>query len=110
MNMCLSMFCFVSGEIDADFRARELDAYLVPNPKRAQIFSFGAPLTVDGEFDDYGIGIRTRDLIAAIFRFVASPVVAPIRWATEEPMPRDGVDACNDAWQTNIGAGAVSEN
>ena len=94
-----------SGEIDADFGARELDAYLVPKPKRAQIFSFGAPLTVDGEFDDYSIGIRTRDLIAAIFRFVASPVVAPIRWATEEPVPRDGIEACASAWQTNIGGG-----
>ena len=99
-----------SGEIDADFRERELDAYLVPNPKRAQIFSFGAPLTVDGEFDDYGIGIKTGDLIAAIFRFVASPVVAPIRWATEEPIPRDGVEACDDAWRTNIGERNVGED
>jgi hypothetical protein len=99
-----------SGEIDADFRARELDAYLVPKPKRAQIFSFGAPLTVNGEFDDYGIGIKTRDLIAAIVRFVSSPVVAPIRWATEEPVPRDGVEACTQAWRTNIGAANVGED
>jgi hypothetical protein len=98
-----------SGEIDADFGARELDAYLVPKPKRAQIFSFGAPLTVDGEFDDYDIGIRTRDLIASIARFVASPVVAPIRWATEDPVPRDGIEACNKAWRTNIGASNVGE-
>ncbi len=97
-----------SGEFDADFRARELGAYLVPKPKRAQIFSFGAPLTVDGEFDDYGIGIRTGDLVAAIFRFVTSPVVAPIRWATEEPIPRDGVEACANAWRTNIGASNVA--
>ena len=89
---------------------RELDAYLVPKPKRAQIFSFGAPLTVDGEFDDYSIGIRTRDLIAAIFRFVASPVVAPIRWVTEEPVPRDGIDACARAWRANIGANNGDED
>ncbi len=80
----------------------------MPNAKRAQIFSFAAPVTVDGKFDDYSIGIRARDLVATIFRFIASPVVAPIRWMTEDPIPRDGVAACEQAWQTNIGASAAS--
>jgi uncharacterized protein involved in outer membrane biogenesis len=99
----------VSGEMNADFVSRELDAYMVPKAKRAQIFSFAAPVKVDGEFDDYDIGFRTRDLVAAIFRFIASPVVAPIRWLTEDPVPRDGVVACQQAWQTNIGADTVDD-
>lgn len=97
-----------SGDIDANFSTRELDARIVPKAKRAQIFSFAAPVTVDGEFDDYSIGIRRRDLLASVFRFIASPVVAPIRWISEDPIPRDGVAACEQAWRTNIGASAAS--
>jgi hypothetical protein len=95
-----------AGKMDADFRSRELDAYLTPRPKRAQIFSFGAPLSVSGDFDDYEIGIRGADWVKAILRFIASPVVAPIRWLTEEPVPRDGVEACREAWEKNV-AGPV---
>ncbi len=100
----------VSGELDADFVTRGLDAYMVPNAKRAQIFSFAAPVTVEGEFDDYRIRFRTRDLMAAVFRFIASPVIAPIRWMTEDPVPRDGVAACRQAWQTNLGAGGAERS
>jgi hypothetical protein len=94
----------VSGDMSADFVPRELDAYMVPKAKRAQIFSFAAPVTVEGKFDDYSIGFRTRDLVAAVFRFIASPVIAPIRWMTEDPIPPDGVVACQQAWQANVGA------
>jgi hypothetical protein len=100
----------VSGELDADFVTRGLDAYMVPNAKRAQIFSFAAPVTVEGEFDDYRIRFRTRDLMAAVFRFIASPVIAPIRWMTEDPVPRDGVAACRQAWETNLGAGGAERS
>jgi hypothetical protein len=97
-----------SGEMDADFRSRELEAYVTPRPKRAQVFSFGAPVGVSGDFDDYEIHIRGRDWAKAILRFVTSPVVAPIRWLTEEPVPRDGVEACREAWEKNL-AGSVPD-
>ncbi len=100
----------VSGELDADFVSRELDAYMVPNAKRAQIFSFAAPVKVEGEFDDYRIGFRARDLVAAVFRFIASPVIAPIRWMTEDPIPPDGVVACRQAWERNLGAGGADRS
>jgi hypothetical protein len=88
----------VTGETDADFRLREVDAYLSPEAKRAQIFSFAAPVEISGDFDDFGIGFRPGDLALAILRFVTSPVVAPIRWLVEEPLPADGEAACRSAW------------
>jgi uncharacterized protein involved in outer membrane biogenesis len=96
----------VSGDVAADFTSRELDAYLKPKAKRAQIFSFGAPVSVSGTFEDYDIHIRGRDWVTAILRFVTSPIVAPIRWLTEDPVPRDGTAACREAWEANLGGGA----
>ena len=90
----------VTGEAEADFRAREVDAYLSPEAKRAQIFSFGAPLEIAGEFDSYSVGMRGGDLALAVLRFITSPVVAPIRWLIEEPLPADGEAACRGAWET----------
>jgi hypothetical protein len=93
----------VTGDADADFRVREVDAYLSPEAKRAQIFSLGVPVEITGGFDDYHIGVRSGDLALAILRFVTSPVVAPIRWLVEDPLPADGEAACRSAWE-----GAVS--
>jgi hypothetical protein len=89
----------VTGEAEADFRVREVDAYLSPKAKRAQIFSIAAPVEISGDFDDFSVGFRAGDLARAILRFVTSPVVAPIRWLVEDPLPADGEAACRGAWE-----------
>ena len=97
----------VTGDATADFRVREVDAYLSPKAKRAQIFSFGAPVEITGDFDNFSVGFRGGDLAVAILRFVTSPVVAPIRWLVEDPLPADGAAACRSAWETAARASGV---
>ena len=89
----------VTGEVTADFSTRQVDAYLVPRAKRAQIFSFAAPVEVTGSFDEFDLGFRGGDLALATVRFITSPVVAPVRWLAGKPLPKDGEAACRIAWE-----------
>jgi hypothetical protein len=97
----------VAGELTADFRSRQLDAYLVPKAKRAQVFSFASPVAVSGSFEDFAIGLKGGDVARTVLRFVTSPVVAPVRWLVEDPLPKDGQAACAEAWTRGGSAAAL---
>ncbi len=93
----------VTGEVSANFASRQVDAYLVPRAKRAQIFSFAAPVEVSGGFDDFDFGFRGGDLALATVRFITSPIVAPVRWLAGQSLPKDGDAACRLAWEGPAG-------
>jgi len=87
----------VSGEATADFREQRVHARLKPKAKRPQFFSLATPITVDGTFKDFGVGVKPRSLLGTVVRLAASPIEVPIRYIAGDVLPADGTADCSAA-------------
>jgi len=87
-----------SGEGKVDFRDETVDFTFAPRSKRPQMFSANTPVAVNGDFEDFGVGIAPGGLIGTVFRFTTSPVTTPFQWVFSTPVAADGKAACAEAW------------
>ena len=88
----------VAGKAKIDLKTGELNILLVPKAKKPEFFSLAVPIKVDGKLDDFGMGIGVGRLTGAIFSFITSPVHVPIRKIFTDKIPKDGREACRQAW------------
>lgn len=88
----------IGGKADVDFTNRSLNILLVPKAKKPEFFSLAVPIRIEGEFDDFGLGIGLSRITGAVISFITSPVHVPIRRIFVDPVPEDGKEACRRAW------------
>ena len=89
----------VKGDFNASYAARDFSVYLQPQSKRAQIFSLQTPVEVFGEFEHFDFTVPLAAILETSVRFTTSPVISPLRWLLEKPLPRDGSAQCEKIWQ-----------
>ncbi len=87
----------VGGRASVDFHEQRVSALLQPRPKRPQFFSLGTPVKVDGDFEDFGVGVSALDLAGTAVRMVTDLATYPARLLFIRPLPKDGEEACAQA-------------
>jgi hypothetical protein len=68
----------VNGKAKIDFKQETIRIDLAPTAKRPEFFSAATPIRVEGDFDDFGIGVAPEDVLGTLIRFVTSIVHVPI--------------------------------
>jgi len=81
------------GEID--FVSKRVDLVITPAAKKPEFFSLATPLAVHGSFSDIDIGIKKGGLVGTVVKFVASPLLVPVKRLVLKDIPEDGSDACS---------------
>lgn len=84
----------VQGEGWINLRDRKLDVMLYPEAKHPKLFSAPAPVSLSGGFDDFHAGVSKANLLGTAFKFVTSPLRAPLSRLFSQSRPADGVDVC----------------
>lgn len=87
----------VGGTARVDFHEQHVRALLQPRPKRPQFFSLGTPVNVEGDFEDFGVGVSALDLAGTVVRVVTDLATYPARLLFVRPLPKDGREACAQA-------------
>ena len=86
----------VSGDITADFNNREFFLSLTPSSKEAEVFSLQTPVEVEGSFETFNFRIPLSAIVITSIQFSTSPVISPLRWLLETPIPKDGSQYCRN--------------
>ena len=94
----------VTGEAEANFKTRRVKARVTPAAKRPKMFSAPAPISVDGSFDDFDVGVTAGDLLGTVIQFTTSIVVVPLQRIFGGSVPEDGSEACRTAMAGETGA------
>ncbi|WP_235869232.1 AsmA family protein [Veronia nyctiphanis] len=89
----------VIGNFDAHYKTRDFNLELTPVSKRAQIFGLQTPVAIEGKFEDFSLNVPWSEIIKTTVRFTTSPIVTPLRWLFEEPLPKDASAECERIWQ-----------
>ena len=89
----------VGGKAEVNFKTETIDMMMAPKAKEAEFFSLATPIKIEGTFEDFGLKIRKRDILATVFKFISSPVLVPVKRILVDELPADGKDACRQAWR-----------
>ncbi|MFD2179679.1 AsmA family protein [Veronia pacifica] len=89
----------VIGDFSANYKDRAFDLSLTPLSKHAQIFGLQTPVSINGKFEDFSLSVPWTEILKTTVRFTTSPVVTPLRWLFEEPLPKDASAECERIWQ-----------
>ncbi len=95
----------VAGEAEVNFKTRRVNARVAPTAKRPKMFSAPAPISVDGSFDDFNVGVKFGDLIGTAFQFTTSVVTVPLLRLFGGRPPEDGSEACRKLMAGEAAAG-----
>ena len=87
----------VSGDATVDFHEQRIRMNLTPRAKRPQFFSLATPVTVDGSFDDFSVGVKPLALVGTVFRLATSVVEVPGRYLLGDVLRVDGTADCREA-------------
>jgi uncharacterized protein involved in outer membrane biogenesis len=91
----------VRGEAQVDFESQEVAVTLKPRPKRPQFFSLATPIQVNGNFDDFGVGVTAADLLGTVISLATDVATYPARVLLLKRIPADGEEACAAARRRN---------
>jgi uncharacterized protein involved in outer membrane biogenesis len=86
----------IRGVGHANLATEELEFVFRPRAKGFALFRLQTPLRVTGTLDDQRFGFERSDVPESVLRLIASPILLPIEWLTQGPLPRDGADVCTD--------------
>lgn len=86
----------IRGAGHADLASEELAFVFRPRAKGFGLFRLQTPLRVTGTLTDQRFGFTQSDVAESVLRLIASPILLPIEWLTQGPLPRDGADLCTD--------------
>jgi uncharacterized protein involved in outer membrane biogenesis len=89
----------VAGEAKVNFQEETIDMKLAPKAKKPEFFSLATPIKINGTFEDFGLNLSMGSLVGTVISFITSPVHVPIRRIMVNELPRDGKDACLQAWR-----------
>jgi len=87
----------VAGQARVDFGEERVRVALAPRAKRPTAFNLATPITVDGRFDDFGVGVSAADLLGTVVRLATGIVEVPVRYLTGDVLPEDGTADCRAA-------------
>jgi uncharacterized protein involved in outer membrane biogenesis len=82
----------ICGKGWADFRKNKLSLEVAPSPKKPEFFSLATPISIQGDFEDFGLGIAPGGLIGTGIKFVVSPLQVPLQTIFDKPIPADASD------------------
>jgi len=82
----------ICGKGWADFRKKKLSLEVAPSPKKPEFFSLATPISIQGDFEDFGLGIAPGGLIGTGIKFVVSPLQVPLQSIFDKPIPADASD------------------
>jgi uncharacterized protein involved in outer membrane biogenesis len=82
----------ICGKGWADFRKKKLSLEVAPSPKKPEFFSLATPISIQGDFEDFGLGIAPSGLIGTGIKFVVSPLQVPLQTIFDKPIPADASD------------------
>jgi uncharacterized protein involved in outer membrane biogenesis len=85
----------ICGKGEINFNTNRLNLEVAPVPKKPEFFSLATPISVQGEFTDFGMGIAAGGLPMTGIKFVINPIEVPLRTVFSKPIPSDGSDVCN---------------
>ncbi len=93
----------VAGDAEINFKTERIDIKMAPKAKKARFFSLATPIQIKGKFDDFGVGIKPGGLAHTVVSLATSPIHVPFRRIFSKAAPKDGREACREAW-TRTGA------
>ena len=82
----------ICGKGWADFRKEKLELQIAPSPKKPEFFSLATPISIQGDFEDFGLVIAPGGLIGTGIKFVISPLQVPLQTIFDKPIPADASD------------------
>ena len=82
----------ICGKGWADFRKQKLSIEVAPSPKKPEFFSLATPISIQGDFEDFGLGIARGGLIGTGIKFVVSPLQVPLQTIFDKPIPANASD------------------
>jgi len=82
----------ICGKGWANFRKQKLELEIAPASKKPEFFSLATPINIQGDFEDFELGIVPGGLIGTGIKFVISPLQVPIQTIFDEPIPADASD------------------
>jgi uncharacterized protein involved in outer membrane biogenesis len=85
----------ISGDVTVDFHEQRIQMSLRPRAKRPEFFSLATPVTVDGSFDDFGLGVKPLALVGNVFRLTPNAEM-PGRYPVGDLPPLDGSAECRE--------------
>jgi len=85
---------WMHGNLKVSFPKETVSLVLVPNSKKAKLFSLQAPIRVGGTFNELGARVKPFDLVGAYFSFITSPLTAPVQRAFGKKIPTDASELC----------------
>ena len=85
----------ICGQGQVDFRKNTVELTVSPTPKKPEFFNLATPLKISGSFESIHFGLQKGALVGTAARFLASPVVVPIKRVFSDQIPEDGSDACS---------------
>ncbi len=94
----------VKGEGKVDFTAEKVEFLLKPRAKTPQMFGAATPVTVEGTFSDFNVGLRSGAALGTILRMTTSVVTAPVKRVFSSRLPADGKDVCDAPIRRSAGS------
>ncbi len=82
----------ICGKGSVDFRQHKLNLEVAPTPKKPEFFSLATPISIQGDFKDFGLVISPGGLIGTGIKFAISPLQVPLQTIFDKPIPSDGSD------------------
>ncbi|RJG47755.1 AsmA family protein [Motilimonas pumila] len=92
----------VFAQTQINLATKDLRVRATPRAKTAQLFSLETPIEVSGNIDDFKIKVASGDLFETSYRFITSPLVAPLKWIADAPVNKSGQPQCQLAWQGKL--------
>ena len=89
----------VHGQFRADYADKSFNLYLTPQSKTPQIFSLQTPVQIAGHFTHFNFSVPLKAILETSVRFTTSPVVTPIRWLIDKPIPKNDSQVCQQILQ-----------
>ena len=87
----------VRGKGSIDFANEDINMRVKPRAKTPQFLSLAIPIELSGKFDDFHIGVSSRDVMETIGQFATSVIWVPIEMMFGKKIPADGRDVCTAA-------------
>jgi len=91
----------IRGIGHANLATEELAFVFRPRAKGSGLLRLQTPLRASGTLTNPHFHVTRGDVVESVLRLIASPILLPIEWLTQGPMPRDGADVCTDPLRAN---------
>lgn len=91
----------ICGKGWVDFKTDKLNLEVAPAPKKPEFFSLATPISVQGDFTNFGLVVAPGGIIGTGVKFIISPIQVPLQTMFDNPIPADG----NDLWNIELGPG-----